>query len=824
MLLLIVAGLSTIGFSQSYTTHFQGTENPLSEGGRWTNDGLDWTQISKKSGIACGTQTGTNTGKYEYDDSYAHLSGFPSDQEAWGQAYIAKPDSSCNQELEILLRWNSSPHRNTGYECFARCLNSDSSYVQIVRWDGPLEQFTYLADKRGTNFGLKNGDTLKASIVGSVITVYINGVEKARVKDDTFKTGNPGIGEFLACNNGKGISSNSDFGFCSFTARGLGGTVDVSTQAVETIPTPSAAVILERLKKEHPRLLATKDDFPKLRAELVANSTLKQWHDGLRRQADRILSEPPSRYEIPDGLRLLATSRRVLDRVQTLGLLYRLDDSRPYAERAWLELRTAAAFTNWNPRHFLDTAEMTHAFAIGYDWLYDFWNSDQRRVMREAMLEKGIKPANDIQAKDTWWAQAHHNWNQVCNGGISMGALALADEAPEECGRFLEAALKSIQLPMREFAPDGAWSEGPGYWHYATSYNCYFLAALESALGGDFGLSQMVGFSQAGMFPIFASGPTGKSFDFADAHAEVIRAPELFWLAAKFNEPTYAVYQRKVASGQPLDLLWYDPLGEGSMPNSLPLDKYFRHAEVAMLRSAWDDPNALWVAFKAGDNKANHSHLDLGSFVFEAVGDRWAVDLGSDDYNMPDYFGKQRWTYYRLRAEGHNTLVFNPGKEADQDPAAASRIVRFESGPNPFAIADLTAAYKQHATKVERGIVMPGKGCVLVQDEFETVSTAEVWWFLHTPADLKADGREAILSLHGKRLTARILAPAGAQFTVMDAKPLPTCPAPTMQDANRGVRKLAIRLNGVTRERIAVLLDTETDQGRGIELKPLAEW
>ena len=229
VLLLAAAGLSTTGFSQSYTTRFEGTENPLSEGGSWTNHGIDWTQITTKSGIACGTQTGTNTGQYKFDDSYAHLSGFPPDQEAWGRAYVAKPDSSCNQELEILLRWNSSAHRTTGYECFARCLNSESSYVQIVRWDGPLGQFTYLADKRGTNYGLENGDELKASIVANVITVYINGVEKARVKDDTFKTGNPGIGEFLACNNGKGVGSNSDFGFSSFTARAFGETARAQT-------------------------------------------------------------------------------------------------------------------------------------------------------------------------------------------------------------------------------------------------------------------------------------------------------------------------------------------------------------------------------------------------------------------------------------------------------------------------------------------------------------------------------------------------------------------------------------------------------------------
>lgn len=607
----------------------------------------------------------------------------------------------------------------------------------------------------------------------------------------------------------------------------LAGSLTATSPAAASplVSAPSAGEIIKKIKNGHPRLLATGQDFAKLRVEITTNATLKEWHDKLRQQADRIRTEPPSKYEIPDGLRLLDTSRRVLSRVQTLALLYQLDGDRRDAERAWLELNTAAGFKDWNPRHFLDTAEMTHAFAIGYDWLYDFWTPDQRRVLRDAMIEKGLKPANDIQSRNTWWARARHNWNQVCNGGIGMGALAIADEAPGECGRFLAAAIKSLQLPMAEFAPDGAWGEGPAYWDYATSYNCVFLAALESAVGTDFGLSRMPGFSETGLFPIFASGPTGKSFDYADAHAGVIRAPQLFWLARKFNHPEFSVYERNHASPRPLDLVWYDPRGEGSMPDDLPLDKYFRHSEVVMLRSAWDDPNALWVGFKAGDNKVNHSHLDLGSFVLEALGERWFVDLGSDDYNMPGYFGKQRWTYYRLRAEGHNTLVLDPDGGPDQDPSAVAPIVRFQSGTDtPFAIADLTAAYKEHATKVERGIAMPGRRQVLVQDEIEASSPTEVWWFLHTPAAVETDGGTATLSLHGKHLTARILSPRGAKFTVMEAVPLPSSPAPSMQNKNRSVRKLAIHLEGAQRERIVVLFGSENKMTVPSKVRPLADW
>jgi hypothetical protein len=45
-----------------------------------------------------------------------------------------------------------------------------------------------------------------------------------------------------------------------------------------------------------------------------------------------------------------------------------------------------------------------------------------------------------------------------------------------------------------------------------------------------------------------------------------------------------------------------------------------------------------------------------------------------------------------------------------------------------------------------------------------------------------------------------------------------------MQNANRGVRKLAIELKSVTHERIAVLFEPGTSQVRSPDVTPLAEW
>lgn len=614
------------------------------------------------------------------------------------------------------------------------------------------------------------------------------------------------------------------------------GALMLSTAFVEAAETngsriaiPPASEILAHLNQSHPRLLVSSNDFDRLKTRIESDSLLRSWQAVLHKEADGLLNAPPSRYEIPDGLRLLETSRRVLNRIYTLALVYRLEGDRKYAERAWRELEAAANFRDWNPRHFLDTAEMTHAFAIGYDWLYNAWTDEQRGVLHQAILEKGFKPALNLYRNHSSWTRMRHNWNQVCNGGIGMGALALAEVEPETAGEILHAALESIQLAMAEFAPDGAWKEGPGYWNYATSYNVTFLAALDSALGTDFDLHKMTGFRETGLFPIYLTGPIGRTFNYADGGDRTIRAPQLFWLARKFQQPIFAWGERQVAAPSALDLLWFDSEGTGPKSEGLPPDKYFRGAEVVMLRSDWENPKALFVGFKAGDNKANHSHLDLGSFVFDALGARWAIDLGSDDYNLPGYFGNQRWNYYRLRAEGQNALVINPGPGPDQDPAAAARIVRFQSNPDrAFGVADLTQAYRQNARKVWRGVALLDRRKLLVQDEIQADKPAEVWWFMHTPADIKLEngGRSALLHQLGQQLRAEVLSPEGATFQFMDAQPLPSSPHPERQAKNERVKKLALHLNDIKETRIAILLTPAATEEPGppIKVSALTEW
>lgn len=589
--------------------------------------------------------------------------------------------------------------------------------------------------------------------------------------------------------------------------------------------------ILSTLHREHPRLLASAADFETLKKQVATNGEGKQWFAEIQKQADAMLAEAPSEYVIPDGLRLLATSRRVLDRTLTLGLVFRLTGDRRYAARLWRELDGAAHFKDWNPRHFLDTAEMTAAFAIGYDWLYSEWSPDQRVALSEAIVKLGLNQSLDLYRKNRWWVAAQHNWNQVCNGGMTLGALAVADTQPALAEEILSAAIASVPRAMREFGPDGAWGEGPSYWDYATKYNAFMVAALESALGTDFDLARIEGFAKAPDFPIQVTGPSGRTFNYADAGDRGSGGPQVLWFASRFHNAGFAAWRIERARRHPeaLDLLWGAAwLEHQPQLGKLELARYFRGAEIVTMRSAWNDSQATFVGFKAGDNKVNHSHLDLGSFVLDAAGQRWAIDLGADDYNLPGYFGSNRWSYYRLRAEGHNTLVIAPCSEPDQDPRAATKITRFSAVPGQsFAVADLTPAYASTARSVQRGVALRDRD-VVVQDEIRTQKPTEIWWFLHTDADVKCEGAKATLTKNGAQLTATIVSPAGATFAVMPAEPLPSSPHPPRQQVKHASaahpQKLAVRLENASEVRLVVLLSPGGAPAKASTVVPLSEW
>jgi hypothetical protein len=200
---LLLVAVNT--WSRTYTTSFPLTESPASESGNWINGataGIDWGDISTTPG-----ETHPHPGPARYADATALLTG------TWGPNQTAQATVYINNaynfpEVEFRLRSSLSPHQCDGYEItFSLAPNS---YLLIVRWNGPLGNYTVLSNPSGAQYQAKAGDVVKATIAGSVITAYKNGVQMGQATDTIYKTGNPGMGF--------NEQVNGDYGYTNFTA------------------------------------------------------------------------------------------------------------------------------------------------------------------------------------------------------------------------------------------------------------------------------------------------------------------------------------------------------------------------------------------------------------------------------------------------------------------------------------------------------------------------------------------------------------------------------------------------------------------------------
>lgn len=591
---------------------------------------------------------------------------------------------------------------------------------------------------------------------------------------------------------------------------------------------------------QHPRILLLKGEESLIKQSVETNTTWKKMHRAILHECDSMINlKPLERIQI--GRRLLDKSRECLRRVFYLSYAYRMTGDEKYFLRAEKEMLNVSRFSDWNPSHFLDVGEMTMGLAIGYDWLFDRLSTESKKIIRQAIIEKGLEPS--FNTKDAWFLTANHNWNQVCNAGITYGALAIYEDSKELSHGIIERAVNTIHLPMDEYKPDGAYPEGYSYWDYGTSFNVMFLSAIEKIYSTDFGLNQIPGFLKTSGFLQNMTGVTGLCFNWGDCGLNGQLNPAMFWFAEKCNSPSLLwveknyLYTDKFSSFTkdrllPAIMMWganiqldqvVEPdsklwVGQGSNP-------------VCLMRTSWTDPNGIYLGFKAGSPSVNHGHMDIGSFIMESDGVRWASDFGKQEYESLEskgieVFGRtqdaQRWSIFRLNNQAHNTLTIDNQLQLVKGYA---KIDRFSDKPEfSFAVSDLSSVYENQLSGTKRGVGIVDSKYVVIRDELtaENKSTT-VRWTMLTGANVEITGKNSItLTKDNKKLFIKVLSPAEITMKTWTTQSNTNYDAP-----NPGTTLLGfeLTLNAKQKADIQVLLIPGSLKTEKFDFsKPLNEW
>ncbi|QEC41511.1 heparinase II/III domain-containing protein [Pseudobacter ginsenosidimutans] len=591
--------------------------------------------------------------------------------------------------------------------------------------------------------------------------------------------------------------------------------------------------------QDHPRLLLLKGEEERIKTEIRNNAIWKNVHDAILKECDSILKKYPVERTMI-GRRLLQVSREGLRRIFFLSYAWRTTGKKKYFNRCEEEMLAVCNFSNWNPDHFLDVAEMTMAVAIGYDWLYHDLSEKSKNVIRKAIIEKGINPS--LEKKYNGWLRGTNNWNQVCNAGISFGALAVYEDQPQVTMELLRRAVTSIVKPMNEYAPAGNYKEGYSYWGYGTSFNVFFNSALEKIFGTAFGLNEQPGFMESASFYQHLISQEGAPFNYSDAGSLEGLQPAMFWFADKLNDPTLLFVEKTYLLESkfnartnrllPAAMIW----GKGIATEKInePAQKTWAGKgdnQVVMMRTSWKKNQGIYVGFKGGSPSVSHAHMDAGSFVMDAGASRWSADLGMQQYNSLESAGlsiwdmsqgSQRWDVFRYSNFSHSTLTVNG--HLQQVKGNAPLVSFSDDSMNTRAVLDLTNIYKQDLANARRGIAIINKQYVTVRDELESGdSTCIIRWTMLTPAKIVAiDGHQAQLESKGQKLFISVAGLPGVKLQTWRTDP------PHSYDAvNPGTTLIGFEMSLPARTKISFNVILVPGEGIAIkrsDLKELDQW
>lgn len=556
---------------------------------------------------------------------------------------------------------------------------------------------------------------------------------------------------------------------------------------------------------EHPRLLVTAADWKNLPSRMDADPRVKKIISSTIARADLTLEAPLLSYE-REGRRILSVSRDAIERVLDLSTAWKVTGEKKYLNRCRDEMLAISNFKDWNPDHHLDTAEMQTALAIGYDWLFHDLTEDDKKIITHTLLEKGLKST----LSHNYVMNRHNNWNQVCMGGLVLSAIVLSDLESELSKKALAAATQAIPRGLNAgYPPDGAYSEGGGYWSYGTIYTILTIEALRTAKLPHEPILSHPGFLQSGYFIRQVYGTSNRLYCYGDNHDVNFQFNSAMCWMAKENQskllsdfiaPTYdqldaATQDRFLA----LAAFW---VPEKNNPNEKPLPHHFLGtgmSPIAIHRTGFESKD-LFLGIKAGKADVNHGHMDTGSFVIDWAGQRWASDLGVQSYHPLESTGinlfqmtqdSPRWSVFRLNNFSHNTLTYNNQLHQME---GKSEIVSSKGAPHHETIVNLAPPLNlpKNATATREFKMDAENKIITITDNLTGLNPKDqITWNLFTSATTTQTDTGFLLKIGQSKMQLDLSSPQSNKPTTS-----PADPPPKPHDApNPGINR--VQLNAI---------------------------
>ena len=471
----------------------------------------------------------------------------------------------------------------------------------------------------------------------------------------------------------------------------------------------------------------------------------------------------------------------------TLAFAYQMTGNLNYARLAYDWSVALGEWSHWGPGYFTHCAEVTSAYAIAYDWLYNAYKALalDTNVLARAIYNLGVHDGyvassgkvcehpRTLGDNYSVYNTKGDSSNAVGTAGMIIGSLAILDyvsgenvpaDALYETKYLIGNNIQSlITYGLDIYAPDGSYVESALHWETATSSFFRMVMALNSATGTDYGLMDTWGIEKTCYYAIHIESSDGFIWNYHDGGSDGLGTgqslaslnTDMFNFVGSYlgDANLIAVRQQQIAEGKSVsiyDLLFY-PF-DGVTKPELALDYHMEAAEGFVARSDWND-GALYTGLMGGMNNVAHGHIDSGNFIYHNKGIAWIIDLGEDNPALENYDkSPERYKYYRVTGEGQNVIIMTDTSLTTYGQYSAGGGVITQTYTNEhgsYAILDNMDAYDTYTSYASRGVLVThDRSTVVLQDELTFVKVQAAAWILHTAAtvSLSEDARTAYLT------------------------------------------------------------------------------
>lgn len=604
------------------------------------------------------------------------------------------------------------------------------------------------------------------------------------------------------------------------------------------------------ISKGHPFIVADNDNFNRVRENAFGkDEIITKQYKLIKEKATALLDEPLLRvtYDISSNS-YIGTAVEFWNNIMNLAFVWQIEKEECYAERAWEQALIFCEMENWGKYQMIDNVQTAFGVTLCYDWLYDWLNDSQKKILVDSLKEKHFDEILDLYENpdkpEYRWSFhqavfAGNNHGIMTNTLTFLGAMAIAELNMDYSVRIMEHSLKVLENPLARWYPDSAWYEGLGYWSYTAPYMAKLFATMKNSFGNCMGYEDIPYLMNVSDFPIYAQSSDG-SFVWNDTTLSVdMRIPVIYTFGVLKND---VALQRFALENTPIDTvadaefcLMYNPDMNYDDDFHPSLDKFFRSTDLVTMRNTFSGGQETWCAMAVQKAAVSSGMMNSGTVSLDALGERWIMNHGKEEYYDGYWDANTRWTWYRTRAEANSCLVINPSEYGGQNMTAEDVINTFVSGDgSSYAISDLTETYLGQVTSYKRGVSLEnGRRTFVVQDELSMAENSDVYSFFNiykSDIEIMPDGKSAVISKGHKKLYVEVYSDQRFTFSVMDCVPLPTSPLPAYPNSdNSDFKKLAVFFDNIKSANIRVsftpyLSEEEIDSVKGKPFESLANW